>query len=104
MLKFTERQTYAIKEVVVQMIGLNKNLVTNQQWYTFKNNADQEKLWLTDDSFVLLGQATGPQLVKWLFQHGFGRLDEIFWFYKENVQERENARIERAKRMERAYA
>ncbi|MCT7953287.1 hypothetical protein NG798_26155 [Ancylothrix sp. C2] len=99
MLTFTSNQQFALKEVAIQIIGQEQQLQTNNQWYGLKANADAQKLWLDEGSFVLLGTATGAQLVKWLFMRGFKNLDEIFQAYIANKQAKLEARASRRERI-----
>ena len=99
MLTFTINQQFALKEVAIQIIGQEQQLQTNNQWYGLKANADGQKLWFDENSFVLLGTATGAQLVKWLFMRGFKNLDEIFQAYFANKQAKVEARLARRERI-----
>lgn len=99
MLSFTINQQFALKEVAIQIIGQEQQLQTNNQWYGLKANADAQKLWFDENSFVLLGTATGAQLVKWLFMRGFKNLDEIFQAYFANKQAKLEARLARRERI-----
>lgn len=99
MLSFTINQQFALKEVAIQIIGQEQQLQTNNQWYGLKANADGQKLWFDENSFVLLGTASGAQLVKWLFMRGFKNLDQIFQAYIANKQAKLEARLARRERI-----
>ena len=99
MLSFTINQQFALREVAIQIIGQEQQLQTNNQWYGLKANADGQKLWFDENSFVLLGTASGAQLVKWLFMRGFKNLDEIFQAYIANKQAKLEARLARRERI-----